>query len=122
LEYCNQIGSNDDEVDSCLLDFLQGGYADSNESQDIISSETDDSYNCDDPETECLLDNMYEMWDQDLPALTNKNAESDLGNTANKGSQGQPSSTIKPWNSRSSPSGTFVRDPATGQMRNIDAQ
>ena len=31
------------------------------------------------------------------------------------------SSKPKPWSSRSSPSGTFVRDPVTGEMRNIDA-
>lgn len=69
---------------------------------------------CDDSDIECMLDQMYNIWDE-----VNKNGEytekEESEEKTNKKKQ-KPA----PWSSRSSPSGTFIRDPKTGKMRNID--
>lgn len=67
---------------------------------------------CDDSDIDCMLDQMYSIWDD-----INKNGEyTDKEESEEKTKKQKPA----PWSSRSSPSGTFVRDPKTGKMRNID--
>lgn len=81
-----------------------------------------------DEESDCLVDNLQNMW-ADLesyqkPELTPTPLSSSTTtitalfsvNTNNNSTNFQP----KPWSSRSSPSGTFVRDPTTGRMKNVD--
>jgi hypothetical protein len=105
--------ANDAEMDQCVLDFLKSGYNDAQGEPENASDEVcinDDG----EDESECLVNNLYNMWADDLPTSSSTaaaRAEPDL----------LPKANIRPWSSRSSPSGTFVRDPVTGKMRNIDA-
>jgi len=114
VELCSQPGATDEDVEQCVIDFLRDSYADTED-----GVETDDAEECSpfDGDTDCAVDSLYNMWAEELPespaALKNA-AEDDA--TENKAEK------AKPWSSRSSPSGTFVRDPATGKMRNLDDQ
>jgi hypothetical protein len=107
-ELCTNPDTSDEEAEQCVLDFLQGGYyADSGTDDSVVVCEEDDA------ENECVLDDLHNMWATDLPSV----AQPPKAETT------KPSSTTtatKPWNSRSSPSGTYVRDPTTRKMRNID--
>jgi hypothetical protein len=103
---CSSPGGSDKEVEGCIVDFIKEGYdLGSNYDEDV------DMEDCGDEDTDCLIDNMYNLWAEDLPPPTTP-----------IGSEGEEESAekIKPWSSRSSPSGTYVRDPATGEMKNID--
>lgn len=107
VDLCSRPDKSDTEVEECVTDFLQAGYfaqdEDDNETEEAAVSSGDDS----------MLDDMFSMWAEDLPATPAKPAvDSDKDIKPTK---------PKPWSSRSSPSGTFVRDPKTGKMRNIDA-
>ena len=59
---------------------------------------------------------MYGSWGDEMSEVTEK-ADADDNATEEQPVKKKPA----PWSSRSSPSGTFVRDPKTGEMRNIDA-
>lgn len=69
---------------------------------------------CDDSDIECMLDHMYNIWDE-----VNINDEI-TSEGESKEKKHQKKQKPAPWSSRSSPSGTFIRDPKTGKMRNID--
>ena len=102
VDLCQGPGATDKEVENCVVDFLVGGY------------EVDEAeFECEENEDgECLIDNMMDMWAEELPPPpTTGIADQSTRENAKK---------VKPWSSRSSPSGTFVRDPVTGEMRNID--
>jgi hypothetical protein len=106
VELCASPQTSDKETDECVLDFLKSGY---------VIDDTDDEESdeiCDD-DSECLIDNLQNVWASDLPMPKTTSGISD-----------NPQDTTvqkpKPWSSRSSPSGTYVRDPVTGEMRNID--
>lgn len=86
-----------------------------------IHSPDDDAYftdddivmDCHDSDVECALDSLWNTWSEGLP----------IRNFEEEGTAEEPKEEKKkvaPWASRSSGSGTWVRDPATGQMRNID--
>eukprot|EP00977_Amphora_coffeiformis_P026337 scaffold25720_cov156-Amphora_coffeaeformis.AAC.4 len=107
VDLCSNPGTSDSEVDECVTDFLRSGYY--TEGEDAIP----DDANGEDGEDDNLLDNMFNMWAEDLPATPSPSSTEDAPMTE--------SSKPKPWSSRSSPSGTFVRDPRTGKMTNIDA-
>lgn len=70
---------------------------------------------CEDDDSECMLDTMYNIWDDEMSETTDKKEEE------KKEEETPPKKTKYPWASRSSPSGTYVRDPKTGKMVNIDA-
>ena len=86
-----------------------------------IHSPDDDAYftdydivmDCQDSDVKCALDSLWNTWSEGLPI---KNIEEE--NTAEEPKEEKKK--VAPWASRSSGSGTWVRDPATGQMRNID--
>ena len=75
----------------------------------------EDDEECDDDDLECMMDAMNSMWADELPP--SKAPTSGIMDRPET-----PAQKVKPWSSRSSPSGTYVRDPKTGQMRNIDGQ
>jgi hypothetical protein len=130
------IMSRDPDDDRIIQTYLQQGY-DWNSVDDDIDDDTvpniwmEDSNgingihdNGDDGEA--TLQSMYQMWADDseyTPATANGNASPFLPNNTPSvnGSNNSNGKVVKPWSSRSSPSGTWVRDPATGQLRNIDA-
>ena len=110
VELCSNPDKMDSEVDECVTDFLRAGYY----TEDDADSETDDSTASKDDDDDNLLDNMFNMWAEDLPPPSTPTDATDADDSSQK-------AKAKPWSSRSSPSGTFVRDPRTGKMKNIDA-
>jgi hypothetical protein len=116
VELCANPDTSDAETEQCMLDYLQGGYYNENDSPVGEECNGDD-------EQECLLDNLQSMWaglndddDDDRDGSSTSSAASATTATAATST----TTVTKPWSSRSSPSGTFVRDPSTGQMRNIN--
>jgi hypothetical protein len=111
VDMCNMQGASEKEVENCVVDFLSGGYDleedDDNDDEADLSIDEDDS--------EDLLDGMMNLWAGEvlLPPTTSGITDQINGDTRAK----KP----KPWSSRSSGSGTWVRDPKTGEMRNIDS-
>ena len=67
---------------------------------------------CDD-EAECMLDSMWDVWSDGLPSSGATEEEETIDEEPKK-------KKVQPWASRSSGSGTYVRDPKTGKMVNID--
>uniref|UniRef100_A0A7S4J0I1 Uncharacterized protein n=1 Tax=Odontella aurita TaxID=265563 RepID=A0A7S4J0I1_9STRA len=67
---------------------------------------------CGDDEAECMIDQLYAGWGEEL-GMEKQDDEAEEEEEKKK----KPA----PWSSRSSPSGTFVRDPKTGEMVNLDA-
>jgi hypothetical protein len=103
VDLCANPGASDQETEQCVIDFLVGGYE---QLEDV-----EDDY-CDDGDTECLIGNMWADWGEDL-APTN-------GVAAPTPEESPAKPKVKPWSSRASSSGTYVRDPVTGKMTNID--
>ena len=103
VELCMTPGANDKQVEECVTTIMAGHYVNYKEEPEVME--------CDD-EDECLLDNMYAMWAEDLPSAPKAHVEEE---------EIKKEPTIHPWSSRSSPSGTYVRDPATGKMKRIDS-
>ena len=121
-ELCSNPDLISTEADQCLLDFIQGGY-----SAAILEEETDATPPPDcavENEEECLLllDDLHSLWASDLvPSTTAASASStSSGALPTTRTETLPPAAVKPWSARSSPSGTFVRDPATGRMKNLN--
>ena len=125
VDICSISESSDSDVEDCVVTYLRDGYyedIDGGSDDSGTATDTRDSgkKNDDDDgiETDAdgLIDSMMNMWveedDLPLPPTTSGIIDSSNQQSTNK----KP----KPWSSRSSPSGTWVRDPKTGQMRNID--
>ena len=110
VELCSNPGKSDIEVDECVTDFLREGYY----SEKNGAEEPNDDAENEDDNNDNMLDNLFNMWAEDLPVAPVAPTET-VDPAANQ--KAKP----KPWSSRSSPSGTFVRDPRTGKMKNIDA-
>lgn len=106
-DVCMGAGASEKEVQECVVDFLSGGY---NYDDDVVEN---DSTECEADDSECLIDDMMNLWADELPPPSTT-----TGITAQTV---QKTSKPKPWSVRSSGSGTYVRDPKTGKMRNIDA-
>ena len=69
---------------------------------------------CDkDDDTECMLDSMWGVFTEGLPTAIN---EEDIVDDEVK----EVKKKVAPWSSRSSGSGTYVRNLKTGKMENID--
>jgi len=104
LDMCTLDG-NDLEMNQCLDSIMGSAFiSDQNEkSIESVSAEQD------------LIDSMYEkLWDEETEFIPDIE---DIGVPP------KPQETViqrAPWSSRSSPSGTFVRNPKTGKLENID--
>jgi hypothetical protein len=141
-ELCSNPDATATETDQCLLDYLQSGYDttttttttimptnsrktilntdDHPESQNVTCPITDD-----DDDDECVLVNdLQNLWASDLPIPSSSSTINDTSASATASSSSSNNSNSntakKPWSSRASPSGTFVRDPTTGRMKNLD--
>jgi hypothetical protein len=110
IEICSN-GSTDKEIEQCVIDYLSLG--DKFEEEPEVKSDSDENETASDDEID-PLDNVFNMWAEDLPGAPNSQTPEKLPSE-------QAAATVKPWSSRSSPSGTFVRDPVTGKMNNVDA-
>lgn len=106
VELCSSNGPSDKQIEGSIQKFLSDGYysdvGEMEEEEDVVLDAGDS-----------LVANIYDIWAEELPPPPpiSENLEQPR-ETAEK---------IKPWSSRSSPSGTFVRDPVTGEMKNIDS-
>ena len=115
VDLCASVGEDEQAIEDCVVSFLNSAYSD----------EVDDQPGTEGPcsgdeETECLLDDMFEnLWGSEFAETVTPSPKADIGQSAEVAKP--KSSKPLPWRSRSSPSGTFVRDPKTGKMRNIDA-
>lgn len=121
VDLCQTPGASDKQVEDCVVTFLSSGYDDSSttikvatETEEDTEKESDGDRD-DEDESDDMLDTMLNMWADDLPMPPTTSGITDMN-----GEDSRPGKA-KPWSSRSSPSGTFVRDPVTGEMRNIDA-
>ena len=82
--------------------------------RDLFYTDDDDvMMDCQDDDTECMLDSIWDTWTEDLP---DKTSEEQTDNDEPK----EEKKKVAPWASRSSGSGTWVRDPKTGKLVNID--
>lgn len=105
IEQCllEDEGKNED-IEKCIEVLYKSGYEVDDDDEDVSTA-------CDDSDVECMLDQMYNVWDED--EFTQSKAATEEKETVEK-------KKPAPWSSRSSPSGTYVRDPKTGKMINID--
>jgi hypothetical protein len=59
-DLCSSPGSNDKEIEDCVVDYLNSGYGE--DAEDV-----DEKIQCeDDNDTECVIENMYKMWSSEL--------------------------------------------------------
>lgn len=105
VDLCMSPGADNDQVEECVLAIHSHGLTLDDDDDDQMGMDCDD-------EGECLLDDMFNMWNEDLPPSTKSEPVAEVVT--------KQESAPAPWSSRSSPSGTYVRDPATGEMRNTD--
>jgi hypothetical protein len=119
VDLCASPGTSDKQIEECVVQYITEGYNYQPDEIDVdIDDNNDNEIGCDDADTECMLDGMHLMWADDLPASS---SQATATATATLGSTEQESAPqVKPWSNRSSGSGTYVRDPKTGEMRNID--
>ncbi|KAL3918965.1 MAG: hypothetical protein SGILL_003990, partial [Bacillariaceae sp.] len=111
VDLCNLSGASEKEVENCVVDFLSGGYEIEEEEEEVVEDSVEASINED---AENLLDDMMNLWADEVPLPPTTSGITDQPNGDNTAKK------PKPWSSRSSGSGTWVRDPKTGEMRNID--
>lgn len=118
VEICSNPSTEDSEVEDCVVSFLQGGYYPTNDDE----LDEADSMICENEE-ECLVDDLYTMWadDDGLQPIATTATSPNASKTSDNNDSNNNNKKPKPWSSRTSPSGTFVRDPRTGEMRNIDS-
>ena len=114
IELCSN-DSSDKEVEQCVIDYLSMDNIEQAARNAPSKGTKGDDEECDieDDDADCMVGDLLNMWAEDLPPIPPPS--NDLGATE------APTEKVKPWSSRSSPSGTFVRDPVTGEMKNIDA-
>jgi len=120
-DLCLLPGGTDDGLKSCIDDIYSA-----DDLSNVISED------CCTDGSECLLDDMQQMWGSELSDCfpAHENVEKDdwviisddpISNSKDLTTTTSAKKKVMPWSSRSSPSGTFVRNPKTGKMENIDA-
>jgi hypothetical protein len=125
-DLCSNV--DDEKVEQCIAAFMQDAYDDDHNMENTSDDDDDSSViavgssSSDDKTTtssgteeeaaaaDTLIDSMYNMWAAELPTTPPPAPVDEETTSAPK---------IKPWSVRSSPSGTYVRDPVTGEMKNI---
>ncbi len=131
-ELCSNPDATSTEAEQCMIDYIQGGYAiaDPNAagSKLVNADSVPDDGEClldTDEEGECLLNDMHSLWASDLPTSSSQQQNTITSENGSSSSTSNPqdsvTAAVKPWSSRASPSGTFVRDPTTGKMKNLDS-
>jgi hypothetical protein len=124
VDLCSDPTLDGKETEECIVSFLKQGYETDDNNSEVELGEVKDFVNGADVkslngsnqvEEEDLVGNLLNMWAEDMDLPVTKPAGSTV--PANEEVAAKP----KPWSSRSSPSGTFIRDPRTGIMRNIDS-
>ncbi|GAX16245.1 hypothetical protein FisN_3Hh273 [Fistulifera solaris] len=124
VDLCSDPTLDGKETEECIVSFLKQGYETDDstseggigEVKDFVNGANVGSLNGSNQlEAEDLVGNLLSMWAEDMDLPVSKAADSTLP------TKEEVAAKPKPWSSRSSPSGTFIRDPRTGEMRNIDS-
>jgi hypothetical protein len=124
VDLCSDPTLDGKETEECIVSFLKQGYeTDDNNSvveigevKDFVNGANNGSLNgSNQVDEEDLVGNLLNMWAEDMDLPVSKPVDPALP------VKEEVAAKPKPWSSRSSPSGTFVRDPRTGEMRNIDS-
>ncbi|KAL3933293.1 MAG: hypothetical protein SGBAC_010461 [Bacillariaceae sp.] len=115
VELCSAGGPSDKEVECSIEKFLSEGYYSESTSATMDDDDLDDEDAIVVDGGDDLVADMNNLWAEELPPPPS------LTDSTNDQQQRDTAKSIKPWSSRSSPSGTFVRDPVTGEMKNIDS-
>lgn len=115
VDLCASVGEDEQEIEECVVNFLESTYG--------TEFKYDDQPEEGDTESDAeMLQNVFEnLWGDEIEEMPVPEAKPEQ---APKKEAVEPKKKTKamPWRSRSSPSGTYVRDPSTGEMKNIDAQ
>ena len=130
-DLCSNPDATSTEAEQCMIDYIQGGYAIADQNTagsklvnvDSVPDDNECFFDADE-EGECLLNDMHSLWASDLPTSSSQpqnTITSENGRTGSNQQDGDVTAAVKPWSSRASPSGTFVRDPMTGKMKNLDS-
>lgn len=112
-------------VDLCILPEGEGPEANISQciealyKSDYEIDDPGDSTNCEDSDAECMLDTLMGSWEEELNVMTG-NGKGEVMAENEKDESGKEKKPA-PWSSRSSGSGTYVRDPRTGKMVNLDS-
>lgn len=130
VDLCSDPTLDGKDADECIVSFLKQGYElddgdDDNDAENDVdmdsvnsilnSEETGSANGSNQIDGEDLVASMFSIWAEDMDLPLNPPVDAVVL------SKEEVASKPKPWSSRSSPSGTFVRDPKTGEMRNIDS-
>ena len=99
------LPDNDKDINNCIEALYKADYDMKEDTSGEVVEE------CNDGDMDCMLDAMFDVWNDELEPKKDEEDEKKEEETKKKPA---------PWSSRSSPSGTFVRDPKTGKMVNID--
>ena len=99
------LPDNDKDIEKCIESMYQADYdmrkgAINGNNSDIDANEAEKS--CEDDDMDCMLDAMFNVWSDETGLQKEEKVEEDK-----KEKKKKPA----PWSSRSSPSGTYVRDP-----------
>jgi len=117
VDLCTSIGQNELEIEECVIDFLTSTYEEEIElKSENLGEEEIDLIERGDDEDKRLNDVIDNMWGDELEEVLPTNTT----NLSEKVAETESPKKVAPWRSRSSPSGTYVRDPTTGEMTNID--
>jgi len=93
--------------EKCIDVLFKEGYAIPDDDDDIEECSPED-------DSDCMVDTMHNIWgEEDNYGVEEKEIEVPKELPKKK--------MVQPWASRSSPSGTYVRNPKTGKLENIDA-
>jgi len=101
------LPEDDKAIDNCIETMYKADY----EIKQVSNGGDNGIEECTDDDVDCMLDAMFGVWGEEIDL--GKEKESAEKEVVEK-------KKPAPWSSRSSPSGTFVRDPKTGKMVNID--
>jgi len=100
---------NNKYLNNCLNVIHTKEYTDdkNDEDDDVATA------NCDDGDMECMLDAMFDVWNDEFEGNKKKDDDDE------KEKEEEVKKPERPWASRSSPSGTYVRNPVTRKLENI---
>lgn len=116
VDLCTSIGQNELEIEECIIDYLTSTYEEEIELKKESRGEDEIDQLGGDEGDKLLEDAIDNMWGDELKEVLPTNTT----NVSQEVAEVQSPKKVAPWRSRSSPSGTYVRDPKTGEMKNID--
>lgn len=111
--------AEDKQFEGYISSFLEGGMIDSDEEDGSAVGKE-----CDLEDEECIMNVMCDLWGEECEVLGTKNHIAEKKKEMKKKEEAKEEEKPKRsgYFSRSSPSGTYTRDPKTGKLENVDVQ